>query len=365
MPVIVNIAAEFKPLKQSPFPKVKVAVALLTYNNLDLLQDFLPSVIESIPDNGEYGLCVIDNASTDNTLEYLDAFKDKLSVIRIEINRGFTNGYKEGLSQIDADIFCLLSSDVQISKGWLEPVTQMFDADPKIAVIQPKIKSFFQRDEFEYAGACGGFIDKLGYPFCRGRIFYDNEKDTGQYDEPKEIFWASGACFFIRSKIYEESGGLDNDFYAHMEEIDLCWRIKNRGFKIMVCPQSEVFHMGGQVIAYGSPEKTFRNHRNNLIMMMKNLPAKEVFPKIFLRLVLDALAFANMIARGQFKASFSIISAHWSFLLNIGKWQAKRKELKDWVVGYSTSGMYQRSIVFDYFFKNKKKFSDLSWKSKS
>ncbi|MBT3647206.1 MAG: glycosyltransferase family 2 protein [Flavobacteriales bacterium] len=348
-------------MKQSTFPNIKIAVALLTYNNLDLLQDFLPEVIASLPDTKDYGLYVIDNASTDATQEYLAQFGDRINVISIKINRGFTNGYKEGLAQIDADIFCLLSSDVQISKGWLEPVTAMFDADPKIAVIQPKIRSFYHRDEFEYAGACGGFIDKLGYPFCRGRMFYDNEKDTGQYDEPMEIFWASGACFFIRAKIYEESGGLDNDFYAHMEEIDLCWRLKNRGFKIMVCPQSEVYHMGGQVIAYGSPEKTFRNHRNNLIMMMKNLPKKEVFPKILTRLILDQLAFANMIMRGQFNASFSIISAHWSFLFHLGKWRKKRKELKDWVVGYSKSGMYPRSIVFDYFFKNKKKFSDLDW----
>ena len=349
-------------MSTSPFPHVKTAIALLCYNNKDLLEQFVPEVLESMPDNGEFGLFVIDNASTDDTQAYLSQFKDRLHVITIKVNRGFTNGYAEGLAQIDADIYCLLSSDVQISIGWLEPVVDLFDKDPKVAVIQPKIRSYYDREHFEYAGAAGGYIDSLGYPFCRGRIFYDVEKDEGQYNEVQEIFWASGACFFIRAKLYHESGGLDNDFYAHMEEIDLCWRLRNRGFKIMVCPQSEVFHMGGAVIAYGSPTKTYRNHRNNLIMMVKNLPADQVFPKIFLRLVLDSLAFMNMIMRGQVKASFSIISAHWNFLYHFPKWLQKRKDLNDWVVKYTTKCIYPGSIIKEYFLKGSKRFQDLDWK---
>ncbi len=235
---MANIAAQQKALKQSPFPKVKLAVALLCYNNRSLLEQFLPEVIATLPEGNEYGIFVIDNASTDSTQEYLQQFGSKINIIKIDINRGFTNGYKVGLSQIDAELFCLLSSDVQISPRWIEPVMELFASDPLVAVVQPKIKSWHRKDEFEYAGASGGFIDYHGYPFCRGRIFYTVEKDNGQYDTNAEICWASVACFFIRAELYQRIGGLDDDFYAHMEEIDLCWRLKNQGYKVMVCPAS-------------------------------------------------------------------------------------------------------------------------------
>lgn len=344
------------------FPKVKVAIALLCYNNKDLLSQFLPGLLNTIPKTGDYGLFVIDNASTDDTQAYLAQYSEQLNIIKIPVNKGFTNGYEQGLKQINADIFCLLSSDVEVSEGWIEPIIEVFDGDAKVAVVQPKIRSWHKKDHFEYAGACGGYIDTLGFPFCRGRLFYDVENDNGQYDEPAEIFWASGACFFIRAKVYEESGGLDNDFYAHMEEIDLCWRLKNRGYKIMVCPQSTVYHIGGAVIAYGSPEKTFRNHRNNLIMMMKNLHPDELFNKIFLRLLLDALAFINMIIRGQVRASFSIIHAHWDFLLHLPKWMKKRKGLNTYCVKHCTNTVYPRWIIIDYFAKRKRTFSQLNWR---
>lgn len=343
------------------FPEVKVAVVLLTYNNLDLLQSFLPKIIETTPKNRDYGIFVIDNASTDKTQDYLQSFGAQISVITVPVNKGFTNGYKTGLARIDASYFVLISSDVEVSEGWLEPAIAMFDEDPGIAVIQPKIKSWHRKDEFEYAGACGGFIDYQGYPFCRGRMFYSIEKDLGQYEEEREIFWASGACFFVRAPLYEESGGLDDDFFAHMEEIDLCWRLKNRGYKIMVCPQSEVYHMGGAVIAYGSPQKVYRNHRNNLIMLFKNLPGDELVWKIPLRLVMDAFAFFNMVFRGQTKASFSIVSAHLNFYWNLPKWIRKRKECQAWVVSHSRSGMYPNSVVYDYFIRKKTRFSDLGW----
>ncbi|MEZ4722938.1 MAG: glycosyltransferase family 2 protein [Flavobacteriales bacterium] len=340
----------------------KLAIALLTYNNRDLLEKFLPGVIATKPQRDDVAIYVIDNASTDDTEEYLKQFGDAINVIKIEVNKGFTNGYKLGLAQIDAEIYCLLSSDVEVSPLWVEPVLDLYATDDKIAVVQPKIKSWHRRDEFEYAGACGGFMDYQGYPFCRGRIFYTVEKDTGQYNEPMEIFWASGACFFIKSELYRSSGGLDDDFYAHMEEIDLCWRLKNQGHKIMVCPASEVYHVGGAVIAYGSPQKVFRNHRNNLIMLMKNLPSDELFGKIFLRLCMDALAFGNMIIRGQVKASFSILHAHWSFYTSLGKWRRKRKEIQQQVTSYSTSGIYPKSIVKEYFLGGKHRFDELDWR---
>lgn len=347
---------------KSPFPRVKVAVALLTYNNRDLLEQFLPGVLATKPAGPHYGIFVIDNASSDGTQEYLASFGDAINVITIKENKGFTNGYKLGLAQINAEIYCMLSSDVEVSEGWLEPVTALFDSDSKVAVVQPKIRAWHRKDEFEYAGAAGGFIDYQGYPFCRGRIFYTLEKDQQQYEENMEVFWASGACFFIRASLYHTSGGLDDDFYAHMEEIDLCWRLKNHGHKIMACPKSVVYHMGGAVIAYGSPQKVYRNHRNNLIMMMKNLPKNQVFQKIMLRLFMDGLAFVNMILRGQVRSSFSIVSAHWNFFMNLGKWSRKRKEIQSEIVRHSGSCIYPKSIVWQYFVKGKKTFSELNWK---
>lgn len=343
-------------------PHTKLAIALLCYNNRDLLEQFLPKVLETTENLPQVKVYVIDNASTDSTQEYLGSFNDQIEVIKIEVNKGFTNGYKVGLAKIEAEIFCLLSSDVEVSGNWIEPVLQLFESDNKVGIVQPKIKSWHEKSEFEYAGACGGYMDYQCYPFCRGRIFYDIEVDNGQYNTNEEIFWASGACFFIKSDLYRSSGGLDDDFYAHMEEIDLCWRIKNQGYKVMVCPASEVYHIGGAVIAYGSPQKVFRNHRNNLIMMVKNLPDHSVFWLILLRLVMDGLAFANMIARGQVKASFSIISAHWNFFYFLPRWLRKRKEVKNSVVEYTKSGVYSKSIVVEYFIHKKTKFSELDFK---
>lgn len=348
-------------MSASNFPHVKLAIALLCYNNKDLLEKFLPIALATIPASKDFRLFVIDNASTDDTQEYLSDFKQHISIIKINKNRGFTNGYKEGLSQISADIYCLLSSDIEVSIGWIEPVIKLFDEDQKVAVVQPKIKSWHKKTEFEYAGAAGGFIDYQGYPFCRGRIFYTTEVDTGQYDTNEEIFWASGACFFIRAELYHSCGGLDNDFFAHMEEIDLCWRLKNLGHKIMVCPRSEVYHVGGAVIAYGSPEKVFRNHRNNLIMMLKNLPRDQVVSMILIRLIMDGLAFINMLIRGQVRASFSIIHAHWSFFFSLGIWTKKRKLIQKEIKEHTTTAIYPNSIVLDYFLRGKKRFSDINW----
>ena len=331
----------------------------MCYNNRDLLEQFLPGVLSTTEQNPDVKVFVIDNASTDTTQDYLQSFGNKIEIIKIEENKGFTNGYKLGLSQIDAEFYCLLSSDVQVSDKWVEPVIDLFDKETNLGVVQPKIKSWHRKDEFEYAGASGGFMDYQCYPFCRGRIFYEVEKDQGQYDSNKEVFWASGACFFIKADLYHSSGGLDDDFYAHMEEIDLCWRIKNLGHSVMVCPASVVYHVGGAVISYGSPQKVFRNHRNNLIMMTKNLPSSQVFGLILLRLFMDGLAFANMLFRGEAKSSFSIISAHWSYFYSLPRWMSKRRSIQSKITHHSITGVYPKSIVLDYFLRGKKRFSQL------
>lgn len=341
----------------------KVAVVLLSYNSKHLLEQLLTGIVASVPTNGDYRLVVVDNGSTDGTEEYLKAEFPEVTRLRIPVNKGFTNGYAESLPQLKADYYVLLSSDVEVSEGWLEPSIAIMDADPKVAIVQPKIRSFYKREEFEYAGAAGGFIDALGYPFCRGRMFYTMEEDEGQYDDTIEVFWASGACFFIRSDAYHQSGGLDDDFFAHQEEIDLCWRLKNQGYKVMACSQSEVFHMGGAIITYGSPAKTYRNYRNNLIMLVKNLPGNELVWKLPLRLLLDGLSFWKMVVDGQGKAGLSIITAHWNFFWFLPRWIRKRKEVRRKIEQRNTAGIYPRSVVFDYFAKGKKTFSSLGWKS--
>ena len=335
---------------------------LLSYNCQHLLKDFLPKVIATTPNSSDYKIIVVDNASTDGTDEFLKSEFPQIDTVTIPVNKGFTNGYAESLARIDAQYYCLLSSDVEVSENWLEPVISLFDQDEKVAVIQPKIRSFFERPSFEYAGACGGYIDTLGYPFCRGRIFFDVEEDKGQYQSVEEIFWASGACFFIRANIYHELGGLDDDFYAHMEEIDLCWRIKNRGHKILVCPDSEVFHMGGAVITYGSPAKIFRNHRNNLIMLVKNLPGQELLWKLPVRFLLDYLAMGKALVGRDPKGAWAIVRAHFSFLSGWGKWRRKRKAEKQWVTQRNRKGIYPKSIIAAYFLKGRRRFDQLGWK---
>jgi len=340
----------------------KLAVVVLSYNGKHLLEELLPKTIAHTPTHGDYKIYVVDNGSDDGTFDFVSTQFPEVELIRIENNKGFTNGYAVALAQIKSKYYVLVSSDVEVSEGWIEPVMELMDSDEKIAVVQPKIKSYYERDAFEYAGACGGYIDHHGYPFCRGRIFGTVEKDTGQYESIEEVFWASGACFFIRADVYHQTGGLDDDFFAHMEEIDLCWRIKNYGYKIMVCPQSEVYHMGGAIITYGSPQKVYRNHRNNLIMMVKNLPGTELIWKIPLRLIMDGLAFAKMVIDGNLKASFSILRAHLSFYRYTGKWLRKRRAIQQTIDQHTKSGIFPESIVKAHFIKGVGTFDRLNWK---
>lgn len=339
----------------------KLAIVLLSYNSLPLLKKFLPKIINNTPKTDDFQIFVVDNGSLDGTLEFLNSEYPDVGNLRIEINKGFTNGYVESLKQIESKYYCLISSDIEVSPNWIEPILSLLDSDSEIAACQPKIMSFDRRNEFEYAGGAGGFIDHLGYPFCRGRIVNSVEEDNGQYDQIQETFWASGACLFVRADAYHKSGGLDNDYFAHMEEIDLCWRLKNMGYKIMFHPDSKVYHMGGFIIKYGSPGKVFRNHRNNLIMLLKNLPPYEGLWKIPLRFIMDFLTILKMIMDGNFKTIPAISRAHIQFLIYFPKWYSKRIEAKKLWKNPNLRGVYPKSMVWNFFAKGLKKFSDFNW----
>lgn len=339
----------------------RVAIVLLAYNSLHLVKKFLPKIISTTPNDADHPIILVDNASTDNTNEWMRENHPNIRVIQLKVNKGFTNGYQESLPQIKAQNYVLISSDIEVTPGWLEPALQRLESDEKIAAVQPKIKSYDRRDEFEYAGAAGGFMDKWGFPFCRGRIFDEVEKDEGQYDTPIQIFWASGACLFINADAYHKAGGLDNDYFAHFEEIDLCWRLQRMGCKIMYEPAGEVYHMGGSVIKYGSAGKVYRNHRNNLITLLKNVSTAKLLYLIPLRFALDAAAAALMLTQKNPAAAAAVFKAHIHFIAGLPKWTAKRKALEHLPRdAKSVYGMYPKSVVLDFFVRGKKKFSQLN-----
>ncbi len=340
----------------------KLSIVLLSYNSLELVKEYLPKIKSSIPENKNYEVVVVDNGSADAIGAFMAEHHADVRLITIKENHGFTNGYCESLSQIKAEYYCLISSDIEVTPNFTEPIINLLDSDKRIAACQPKIMSWDRRSEFEYAGAAGGFIDHLGYPFCRGRMVNEVEKDHGQYDSVQEIFWASGACLFIRADLYHQAGGLDNDFFAHMEEIDLCWRLKNMGYKIMFQPASTVYHMGGFIIKYGSPGKVYRNHRNNLIMMLKNLPPYESLWKIPLRFVMDFITLLKMMVDGNWNTIPAVSKAHRAFLWQLPKWLKKRREVNQLKHNPNLRGMYPKSMVWAFFVKKLTKFSQLGWK---
>ncbi len=334
-------------------------MALLSYNGKDLLEKFLPEILAS--QYPEFEVVVIDNGSTDGSTAFVKTHYPDLKIVRHSVNIGFTPGYTEALKLMEATYFVLLSDDVTVSPGWLAPVIELMDNDPSIAAVQPKILSYHHRENFEYAGAAGAFIDRYGYPLCRGRIFNTLEKDLGQYDDTAEVFWASGAAIFLRSSAYHDVGGFDPDFYAHFEEIDLCWRLKNAGYKVMVCPQSVVFHIGGTVIQYGSPDKLFLNIRNSLATLAKNLDTGKLYPYLTIRTALDWVALARFLISLDFGSVGAIIRAHFSFFLNFGAWVRKRRSNKRSIPNNQLSGIYPGSVVWSYFIKGRKKFSELAF----
>jgi GT2 family glycosyltransferase len=338
------------------------AVVILSYNGKKWHDLFLPLIVDEA--HTGYDVVVVDNASTDDTLAHVQQNYPTVKTLQIAVNKGFANGYYEALKKIKAKHYILLSADFEVSHGWFPPLIQAMNAHEDLAACQPKIRYWKEKEYFEYAGAAGGFMDKWGYLFCRGRIFNDLEKDHHQYDDNIEVFWASGGCLMVRADLYHGVGGLDADLYAHMEEVDLCWRLKNAGYKIGYIGNSTVFHVGGSVISYGSPQKLYYNFRNNLILLLKNERASKLLWLIPLRLVLDGMAGAQMLLKGQFKLTATIIKAHIHFYSKLGKWLHHRREAQKIVTVRNTTGIYHRSIVWDYFAKRKKLFSSLSWDTK-
>ena len=302
-------------------------------------------------------MIVADNNSDDNSLEWLRENHPDVRVIEIPYNSGFASGYNIALKQVKAEYYVLLNSDIETTENWISPVTEMMDKDPSIAAAQPKIMSQDQkyRDEFEYAGAAGGFIDKYGYPFCRGRLFQHLEKDHGQYNDSREVFWATGACMFVRADQYHEMGGLDDDFFAHMEEIDLCWRMKNKGYKVMYCADSTVYHVGGGTLPKKYPKKTYLNFRNNLTLLFKNLPKNRLFRVYIARVFLDGIAAFKFLLEGSLMSCLAVTRAHICFLATYRKTMKKRHK----TAHKQVSEMYMGNIAFDYFLKRKKLFTDL------
>ncbi len=334
--------------------KIKTAVVILNWNGKHWLEKFLDNVIRNSL-NTE--VIVADNNSTDGSVSYLKDNYPNIRIIHNDGNYGYAKGYNLALRQIDAEYFVLLNSDIQVTKDWTCPIIELMEKDQSIAACQPKILDYNNKNKFEYAGASGGFIDKFGYPFCRGRIFDDLEEDKEQYNDGTEVFWATGACLFVRASHFFEAGELDEDFFAHQEEIDLCWRLKNKGYKIMVEPKSEVYHVGGGTLNVGSPFKTHLNFRNNLYMLFKNLPLSSLFIIIPIRLVLDGIASITFLSNKQgINHFFAVMKAHFSFYFEIPKLIVKRRKISQ---QSSLRGKKNYSILIKNKLKKIKTFSEL------
>lgn len=334
----------------------KVAVVILNYNTREFLEKFLPSVSKTSYPNTE--IVVADNASTDDSVEFVRINYPLVKTIVLDKNYGFTGGYNRALKQIEADYYVLLNSDVEVASNWIEPMLSLMESNQQIAAIQPKLLAWHQRDSFEYAGASGGFIDSYGFPFCRGRIFEYLEKDLMHYNDARQVFWASGAALFIKANLYHEIGGLDEDFFAHMEEIDLCWRLQNAGHQIWICPESVVYHVGGGTLQKTNPRKTYYNFRNGLILLLKNLPSNKLTSVLVFRIFLDNIAAVRFLMQGKWGDFKAITSAHRHFLLKYQYWKSKRVVHQDNTAYFSTN-VYKGSIVWAHFKQKIKTFSGL------
>lgn len=332
----------------------ETAVIILNFNGSNYLKQFLPGVIEH---SNDCEIWVADNASRDDSVETLKTKFPEVKTLLLDRNYGFCGGYNRAIQQIDAKYYILLNSDIEVTRDWTKPLIHILKSNRHIAAVQPKILSFHNRDYFEYAGAAGGMIDKYGYPFCRGRIFDQLEKDEGQYNDEIEIFWATGACMAITGDVFKSSGGLDEYFFAHMEEIDLCWRLKNQGYSIKYSPNSVIYHVGGGTLPKENPKKIYLNFRNSLLVLLKNLPSNQLLPKIFIRLLLDFPAAVSFIFKGNIRSALMILKAHLDFYYVALSYLKKRQDLR--LKPENMPGFYDKSIVFKYFFTGVRKASNL------
>ena len=332
---------------------MKIAVVILNWNGRPMLERFLPSVIEHTSHVAE--VIVADNGSTDDSIAFMQSHYPEVRLIRLDRNYGFADGYNRAFEQIEADYYVLLNDDVEVTPRWCDAVVEMMERDEKIAVAQPKLLMFDQKDTFEYAGGAGGFIDKYGYPFCRGRIFSTIEKDKGQYDDSCEIFWATGAALFVRASVWKELGGLDGSFFAHMEEIDFCWRCKNHGYKAMYCPDSVVYHVGGGTLPKSSPFKTQLNFRNNLAMLYKNLPDRRLRGVLALRFVLDWVAALSFLLKGNVGEFKAVFAAHKEFREWLPMLKAKRAAVNPHEVPH----IMNASLLLQYHLMRHRTFQEL------
>lgn len=332
-----------------------IAIVILNWNGLNFIKKFLPGVASHSSVEGyDVRIIVADNGSSDKSTDWIKSNIPSVEIIELDKNYGFTGGYNRALKQIDTDYYLLLNSDIEVEPNWLAPLVKFMEANQNAAACMPKILSYDNPKSFEYAGAAGGYIDFLGYPFCRGRILNIIEEDYGQYDSVQEIFWATGACLLIRSKEYWKAGGLDDDFFAHMEEIDLCWRLKRQGHSIWCVPKSKVFHVGGGTLASNNPRKVYFNHRNNLLMLIKNLSRRSFVPVIVFRVFLDIGSAIVYGISGKPSFTFALFRAHLHVLRTIIKTIKKRRQFKQ-----PKLSLYRRSIVFEFFFMGRKNYIDL------
>jgi hypothetical protein len=334
----------------------KTAVVILNHNGSSYLKKFLPGVLSN---SVGAAVVVADNHSTDDSVEWVRGNFPAVQLIQLTRNEGFSRGYNLALRQVEADYYVLLNSDVEVTPGWLGPLVRLMNAQPDVAACQPKIRSFADKTKFEYAGAAGGYLDRWGYPFCRGRLFDTLEEDCSQYDDDRDIDWATGACMVVRAPAYWQAGGLDDHFFAHMEEIDLCWRLRNMGYRVRYCGESTVYHVGGGTLNKVHPRKTFLNFRNGIVLLYKNLPAGQVWFTLFIRMVLDGLAAFKMLFSDGPAHFWAVIRAHFDFYGRFGLWTKQRKNAQRISGDFTARSHFAGSIVWNYFLLKKKHFSDL------
>jgi GT2 family glycosyltransferase len=329
----------------------RTAVVILNYNGEKLLQQFLPSVLKY---SAEAEIIIADNNSSDHSMGFVRQNFPQIRIIQLDQNYGFCGGYNKALKQVVADYYVLLNSDIEVTPQWLAPMTHLLDDNPSVAAVQPKILSYHNRNKFEHAGAGGGFIDSLGYPFCRGRVFDYVEEDQGQYNDQREVFWATGACLMIRADVFKKFDGFDEDFFAHMEEIDLCWKLQRSKHKVFYCGTSTIYHVGAGTLSYRNPKKVFLNFRNGLSLLFKHLNTGELLYKLPLRIALDLVAAFQFLLKGDVESFAAVIRAHGNFLFNLNNELKKRKVLRKTLPTYPETMIYKGSIVLDYFLKGQR-----------